>query len=76
MVISHANTRSQGAKKWGPASTNYFSLISACLLLCRKDHKFPQKCLFLGALLAQLEEQVTLDLRVVSSSPTLGIELT
>ena len=30
----------------------------------------------MGAWLAQLVEHVTLDLRVVSSSPTLGLELT
>ena len=29
-----------------------------------------------GAWLAQSEEHVTLDLRVVSSSPTLGVEIT
>ena len=35
-----------------------------------------QKCYSRGAWLAQLEEHVTLNLGVVSSSPTLGIEIT
>lgn len=56
-------------RAWGSQLHLFNSIPSAC-------HYLFKNVLPRGAWLAQTEELATLDLRVVSSSPALGIEMT